>query len=166
MLDQFDARLKIPACVLGVIANAGTVQCISFLPLATAELAPRNPLAEKVCSQLLSYVDDPEFEFNLPLRKSGTFFQRQVWAALRKIPCGSLRSYGYLARQLSTSARALGQACGANPIVIVTPCHRVVAKTGLGGFSNQTEGFSLDIKRLLLKHENAALQTDTSERLW
>lgn len=74
-----------------------------------------------------------------PLDWSGaTGFQRRVWAALLKIPRGEVRSYAQIARQIGSpgAARAVGAACGANPIPLLVPCHRVVAaRGGLGGFS-------------------------------
>ncbi|MBE7501148.1 MAG: methylated-DNA--[protein]-cysteine S-methyltransferase [Verrucomicrobiales bacterium] len=82
---------------------------------------------------------------------AGTDFQREVWQALRAIPAGETRTYAELARTLGRprSARAVGQACGANPIPILTPCHRAVASGGgLGGFSG-----GLDWKRRLLAGE-------------
>ena len=69
------------------------------------------------------------------------------------IPRGETRSYGDLAAELKSGAQAVGQACGANPIPIIIPCHRVVGKAGLGGFMRDASGPSLDIKRWLLKYE-------------
>jgi O-6-methylguanine DNA methyltransferase len=82
---------------------------------------------------------------------SGTGFQRQVWDALRQIPPGKTSSYGALARQIGRpkAVRAVGGACGANPLPVLIPCHRVLAADGrLGGFSG-----GLDWKRLLLAAE-------------
>ncbi len=82
---------------------------------------------------------------------AGTDFSQHVWAALCQIPCGETRSYGDLARQLGRpgAARAVGRACGANPLPLVIPCHRVVAASGaLGGFS-----CGLAWKKLLLEIE-------------
>ena len=72
----------------------------------------------------------------MPARaKSGTPFQRRVWDAIQDIPAGESRTYGELARKMVTAARAIGQACGANPIALIIPCHRVVGSLGsLGGF--------------------------------
>jgi methylated-DNA-[protein]-cysteine S-methyltransferase len=90
----------------------------------------------------------------LPTATNGTDFQRAVWEALRGIPVGHTISYGALAVRISrpSAARAVGLANGANPIVIVIPCHRVIganaALTGYGG--------GLDRKRWLLRHESAA----------
>jgi len=83
----------------------------------------------------------------------GTDFQRAVWAALRRIARGETRTYGELARQLNRpdAARAVGRACGANPVPLLIPCHRVLATGGkLGGFSG-----GLKWKRRLLAAEGA-----------
>jgi O-6-methylguanine DNA methyltransferase len=81
----------------------------------------------------------------------GTAFQQRVWRALSAIPFGETRSYGELARELGSAARAVGGACGANPIPIIIPCHRVLAANRrLGGFSG---GDGLSSKQQLLAHE-------------
>lgn len=87
-----------------------------------------------------------------PLDDSGgTEFQRAVWAAMRAIPTGQTRSYGEIARLIGRlkAVRAVGGACGANPIPVLVPCHRVIAANQkLGGFSG-----GLDWKRKLLGRE-------------
>ena len=85
----------------------------------------------------------------------GTAFQKRVWKAMLKIPYGQTKSYGWLARQVGekNKARAVGAACGANPIPIVIPCHRVIREDRtLGGY-----GGGLSIKRKLLKIEGAKI---------
>ena len=96
----------------------------------------RTPLLLRAVAQLQDYFDNPASGFNLPLAPYGSAFQRRVWDALRAIPVGACRSYGDLARDLGTSARAVGQANGANPIPLLIPCHRVLAAGHQpGGFS-------------------------------
>jgi O-6-methylguanine DNA methyltransferase len=93
-----------------------------------------------------------------PLDMSGgTEFQRRVWAALRQIPFGKTSTYAQVATTIgrSQSVRAVGNACGANPIPVLVPCHRVVAKRGLGGFSS-----GLDWKRRLLSREGAVVDRE------
>jgi O-6-methylguanine DNA methyltransferase len=89
---------------------------------------------------------------------SGTEFQRRVWDALRKIPSGQTKSYAQVAQSIDRpgAVRAVGQACGANPIPVLIPCHRVLAAGGkLGGFSS-----GLDWKRKLLTREGAIPESD------
>jgi methylated-DNA-[protein]-cysteine S-methyltransferase len=94
-----------------------------------------------------------DFQFDLPLELNGTEHQLKVWYALREIPSGQIQTYGGLAKSLHSSPRAIGQACGNNPIPIVIPCHRIVGKNGLGGFMHSTESKELNIKHWLLAHE-------------
>ena len=91
--------------------------------------------------------------FTLPLAARGTAFQQAVWQALCDIPYGETRSYGDIARALNTPAQAIGQACGANPLPILIPCHRVLGAKGLGGFSAKG---GVETKVWLLRHEGAA----------
>jgi methylated-DNA-[protein]-cysteine S-methyltransferase len=77
-----------------------------------------------------------------------------VWAAIAAIPFGETRSYGGLAESIGSGARAVGNACGANPYPLVVPCHRVIAADqSLGGFARQRGGFLLTVKQWLLQHE-------------
>jgi methylated-DNA-[protein]-cysteine S-methyltransferase len=103
--------------------------------------------------QLNEYFESRATDFDLPLALQGTLFQRRLWAELIRIPFGQTRTYGEIARLLGSSPRAVGQACRANPCPIVVPCHRVVAIKGLGGFSGDTSGRKLAVKRWLLDHE-------------
>ena len=91
----------------------------------------------------------------VPVETGGTPFQREVWAALRRIPAGDTMSYGALAARIErrSAVRAVGRANGANPVGIVVPCHRVIgADTSLTGY-----GGGLERKRWLLHHEGVAL---------
>jgi methylated-DNA-[protein]-cysteine S-methyltransferase len=111
----------------------------------------RSPLLTDAATQLQDYFDGSRAAFDLPLRPHGTPFQRRVWDALRAIPAGETRTYGEVARALGSSARAIGQANGANPIPILIPCHRVLAAAGaLGGYSG---GEGPPTKLWLLAHE-------------
>ncbi len=82
--------------------------------------------------------------------KQGTLFQQKVWKLISQIPYGSTRTYGYLAEKMGNKkqARAVGQACNANPLALFIPCHRVVGVSGLGGFAGGVE-----IKEKLLRLE-------------
>lgn len=100
------------------------------------EYQRRTALLERAKQQLDAYFDGDRHDFDLPLAPAGTDLQQRVWQAMRAIPCGQVRTYGALAATLQSSARAVGVACGANPIPVIIPCHRVVAADGrLGGYS-------------------------------
>jgi O-6-methylguanine DNA methyltransferase len=101
--------------------------------------------------ELERYLARGEWCFSVPLDlPGGTDFDRAVWKALRRIPTGRTRTYGEVARRAGRprAARAVGNACGRNPVPVVVPCHRVVAAGGIGGF-----GLGLGLKRRLLALE-------------
>ncbi len=151
--EGYQARLAMPQAVLGVQCTTEVVTGLVFLAPDTPLLAPQNALAAEVARQLAAYLADPRHVFDLPLHYAATPHQAKVWQALQAIPCGQVRTYGDLARELHSAAQAVGQACGANPLPLVIPCHRVVSRSGLGGFMQQRSAPTLDIKRWLLAHE-------------
>ncbi|MBK9160999.1 MAG: methylated-DNA--[protein]-cysteine S-methyltransferase [Nitrosomonadales bacterium] len=152
---DYQAKLAVPFGVLGIRCDDEALLGIDFLPATERPLRPVCAFAESVCDQLLRYFDDPDTEFFIPLRLEATPHRQKVWQAMLDIPRGRTRSYGELAAELHSGARAVGQACGANPVPIVIPCHRVVGKSGPGGFMGHAQGAPLDIKRWLLVHEGA-----------
>ncbi len=112
-----------------------------------------TPLLAAAKAQLEAYFDGTRTAFDLPLRPAGTAFQHRVWQAMAAIPFGAVRRYADLAAALGSAPRAVGGACGRNPIPILIPCHRVVAaKGGLGGYSGMD---GLDTKKFLLRLEGA-----------
>ena len=138
---------------VGIHTQAGQLTAIDFLPSTAAIQPADNPAAAHVADQLTAYFSNRKFRFDLPLLMPGTPFQQLVWHTLLTIRAGQTCSYGDIAEQLHSSARAVGNACRANPIPIVVPCHRVVAKTGIGGYCGHTTGQRLRIKQWLLEHE-------------
>jgi AraC family transcriptional regulator of adaptative response/methylated-DNA-[protein]-cysteine methyltransferase len=115
----------------------------------------RNPLLERLHTQLGEYFAGERRAFDLPLAYPGSPFQQRVWDALLTIPYGETRTYAGLARELGVpgAARAVGRANGANRIAIVVPCHRVIAADGgLGGY-----GGGLWRKLRLLETEGVVL---------
>ena len=154
--SKFQAKVDTPFALLGIRAGDAFLSEIVFLPKGGGALAPQNRLAERACAQIARYIADPEYRFDLPLGDPGTPFQRRVWGKIAAIGPGRTRSYGELARELASSPRAVGQACGANPVPLVVPCHRVLAAAGIGGFAHHQAGFLLSVKRWLLAHEGIA----------
>ena len=150
---DYQAKLKVPFGVLGIRCDDRALLGIDFLPATAKPQRATSAFAKTVCDQLLRYVENPDAKFTVPLKPGGTPHQQKVWRAMSNIPRGKTRSYGELAAELKSGAQAVGQACGANPIPIIIPCHRVVRKSGLGGFMRHASGASLDIKRWLLAHE-------------
>lgn len=153
---DYQAKMQAPFGILGIRCTDETLTGIEFLSPDTAPQPPRSVFAKKICEQLSAYFSDPDFRFSLPLRPGGTEHQNKVWQAMCAIPRGQVSTYGDLAAQIRSSPRAVGQACGNNPIPIIIPCHRVVSKSGMGGFMHHSGGYALDIKQWLLKHEGVA----------
>lgn len=112
-----------------------------------------DPVSAEAIAQLLQYFAGERQVFDLPLAPQVSEFQKKFGAALCAIPFGETRTYGDLAREMGVPAQAIGQACGANPIPIIIPCHRVLGATGLGGFSGAG---GVEGKVQLLRHEGAA----------
>lgn len=114
--------------------------------------AGEEAMAQRVQTQLVEYFDGSRRDFDLPLDiDSGSAFQRRVWEVIARIPYGEVASYAEVAQAAGAPGafRAAGSACGANPVALVTPCHRVVASgSKLGGY-----GLGIENKVWLLRHE-------------
>lgn len=117
----------------------------------TARKSDPTPMLREACRQLGEYFDGKRTAFDLPL-DFGSGFQEQMRRAMANIPYGETRTYGDLAKTLGRPAQAIGQACGANPIPILIPCHRVLGAANLGGFSAPG---GVETKIALLKLEGA-----------
>jgi methylated-DNA-[protein]-cysteine S-methyltransferase len=111
-----------------------------------------TPLLIEAAAQLAQYFAGDRRSFDLPIAfRSG--LQGEVMRAMCAIPFGETRTYGDLAKELGVPAQAIGQACGANPVPVIVPCHRILGASGLGGFSAPG---GVETKVALLKHEGAA----------
>lgn len=143
---------------LGHIAltwDAAGLRALDYVSRAQALCPPAPGLGAEAARQLEQYFQNPAFVFDLPLAPEGTSFQQRVWAALRQIPPGAPLTYGQLAGQLDSGARAIGGACRRNPIPIIIPCHRIIpAHGGVGGYGGATRGAGPHIKHWLLTHEH------------
>ena len=143
-----DGTLKTPLGPISVTETAGRITSLDWRPNTTGP----TPLTEEALRQLQAWFDHKLTRFDLPL-DCGTGFHEQVRRAMLAIPQGETRTYGDLARALKSPAQAIGQACGANPIPIIIPCHRILGAHSLGGFSAKG---GVETKVWLLKHEGAA----------
>ncbi len=142
-----------PVGRIGVEMEGDAVSRVDFVDSRTALCAPVSPAARRAARELVQYFSAGRTSFSVALALHGTPFQRRVWRALQGIPAGSTLTYGALAKRLGSGARAVGNACRANPVSLIVPCHRVVASNGLGGFGGQLRGAGLRRKRWLLDHE-------------
>ncbi|MCI7454927.1 MAG: methylated-DNA--[protein]-cysteine S-methyltransferase [Spirochaetales bacterium] len=124
---------------------------IVSLLFSYSEHSDSSPLLEKAKEEIEEYFQGKRKTFDLPLDAKGTEFQKRVWKELLDIRYGESLSYGEIGDRIGTKAyRAIGNACGKNPIPILIPCHRVVGKDNIGGFS-----LDLDLKRKLLDIERS-----------
>jgi methylated-DNA-[protein]-cysteine S-methyltransferase len=119
----------------------------------TAPLSASTAKINELAGQLCQYTQQAHSTWSIQLPESGTEFQRRVWQHLQKIPMGSTQTYGEVAKALNSSARAVGNACRANPFLLIVPCHRVVKSNNIGGFGGKVDGEAIAIKRWLLAHE-------------
>lgn len=113
--------------------------------------AINTKLGKLIQSELKAYFANSQHRFQLQLKPHGSSYQQKVWNALLVIPVGRTLTYGELALNIQSSPRAAGQACKKNPLALFIPCHRVVGKTGLGGYMGNPE--ALHYKEALLAHE-------------
>ena len=162
-------RFAVGECSLGAVVVAASAKGICAILLgddaaaAVGDLRNRFPEAqpigdgqgfEQVMAKVVGFIEAPGTRFDLPLDPRGTIFQRRVWKALCQIPAGSTATYSEIARRLGAPKEAylVGEACAANPIAVVIPCHRVVHKDGtLAGYR-----WGFKRKRALLQREAAA----------
>ena len=148
---------------LGVVVAQGRLRRIDLLSPGLAGCDDVRPVPSLLDRSLLARIQTAFAAFfgsaqasaliGLPLADAPTPFAARVRRALMAIPPGWTRTYGELARELGTSARAIGMACRANPLPIVVPCHRVVAVAAPGGYAGASNGPLPDFKRALLAHE-------------
>jgi methylated-DNA-[protein]-cysteine S-methyltransferase len=155
---QYDAVITAPFGAVGISVQ-GVQVAIELLPQKHAKKAAENKTAAKVVNQIEAYFSNARNDFNLPIVYKGTPFQRRVWQAISAIPRGRVLTYGDIAAQIGSGPRAVANACGANNLPLLVPCHRVVAKNGLGGFMQGNKD-GLKIKIWLLKHEGVTFNKD------
>ena len=149
-----ETRYATPFAVMGIVTDGAVVTGVRYLPRQTAPRPPHDRAAERACREIERYLDDPAYVFKLPYRLEGTPFQRRVWHEIEKLFPIKTITYGNLAQRIGSAARAVGGACGTNPVPLFVPCHRVLAASGgLGGFMGGKDDFPLSVKRWLLRHE-------------
>lgn len=153
---MFNAVAAFPFGKIGILANEKEILTVQFVATETPLVKADNGLSKLAIEQIEQYLTDSHFSFTLPLATTGTVFQKKVWQSIANIPSGQVSQYGHIAQELQSSARAVGNACGRNPYVLIVPCHRVVGAHTIGGFVRQGNHHPyLNIKRYLLKYENA-----------
>ena len=152
---QYEALIIAPfgAVAISLQTNQLAIHLLAESPTAENMLSTL-PLVKKAYIQIMQYLQDPSSKFDLPNHIQGTAFQQRVWQAIAAIPVGQTCTYSQLAEKIGSGARAVANACGANNLPLLIPCHRVLAKNGVGGFM-QGQSHGLAIKQWLLAHELA-----------
>ena len=142
-----EIEVESPFGPLSIREADGAVVAINW---QAPEQSQETAVLIRAAEQLAAYFAGELKVFDLPLQPSGDEFQQSVCQAMLAIPYGETTTYGEIAKQLDTYGQPVGNACGANSIPIIIPCHRVLAANGLGGYSG--EG-GVERKIELLKHE-------------
>ncbi|MDP6121333.1 MAG: methylated-DNA--[protein]-cysteine S-methyltransferase [Rhodospirillales bacterium] len=144
--------MKSPLGPLTLFADADALIAVEWG--GAPDPAP-TPVLREAVAQLEAYFRGRLTSFELPLRLPSSPFQRAVWVLMGDIPYGATRTYGDLARELDSAPRAVGGACGRNPIPIIVPCHRVLGAGGrMAGYSG---GAGVETKQALLRLEGVSL---------
>ena len=151
--NVYEVLIPAPFGAVGIRTRDGLVSEIALIPSELADQASASAQKNEAVEQIQSYLNNPKTKPNFKCLALGTPYQQRVWQAISQIPCGETRTYTELAQQIGSGPRAVANACGANPLPLLVPCHRVVAKNGLGGFMQGFEG-GLEIKKWLLAHES------------
>lgn len=163
-------RFAVAECSLGAVLVAATAKGICAIMLGddpevlarelqdrfgNAEIIGGDAGFESVVAQVVGFVEAPHRGFDLPLDVSGTAFQQRVWEALQKIPAGRTMTYAEVAAAIGApkAVRAVGTACGANPVAVAIPCHRVVQSGNPQKGGNYRWG--IERKRALIAREAA-----------
>jgi methylated-DNA-[protein]-cysteine S-methyltransferase len=162
-LDKVYSRkiIQSPLGEILLVASIDKLISIKFVDTESADVQVleiksiynENPVIEETEKQLKEYFNKERHAFDLPLEKSGSLFQNEVWDMLKLIPFGQTISYKKLAENLGNplKIRAAATANGKNPFMIIVPCHRVIGNTGiLVGYAG-----GLDRKRWLILHEQS-----------
>ncbi|OUI78767.1 cysteine methyltransferase [Commensalibacter intestini] len=136
-----------PVGELSIAEDEGFIVSVDW---GWGSIQEETPLLQEAKKQFDAYFDGQLKQFNLPIRPFGTAYQLKVWKALQTIPFGETRSYQELAQIAGGSPRSIGGANGANPIPLIIPCHRVIGKSDLGGYSG---GEGIETKEYLLNME-------------
>jgi methylated-DNA-[protein]-cysteine S-methyltransferase len=148
--------LTVPSPV-GPLILAEQDGCLTRLDWRASNESDETPLLREARAQLAAYFAGRLRRFDLPLALGGTPHQRRVWQAMQRIPFGQTRSYGEIASEVDSAPRAVGGACGKNPVAIIVPCHRILGGgKGIGGYSG---GEGRATKRFLLALEGASVAT-------
>lgn len=160
MITQYEALIDAPFGVVAIAIQGNQLAIDLLLESPSQESLQfyhptliKSSVVKQAYEQIQQYLKQSNTQFNSSLQQQqGTAFQQRVWQAIAAVPLGQVATYGQIASQIGSGPRAVANACGANHIPLIIPCHRVVAQNGLGGFMQGKE-YGLSFKRWLLAHE-------------
>lgn len=152
MMDPDIARMMVNS-PLGSLTISERDGAIVALDWHIARPTAATPLLRRASEQLAEYFAGQRQVFDLPLAPQGSAFQQSVWRRMMQIPYGHVMTYGALAQAVGSAPRAVGGACGRNPIAIIIPCHRVVG--GSGALTGYSGAGGINTKQFLLELEGA-----------
>ena len=152
-IESFDYILPSPIGHLGLNISAKGIQRLFYIKTKQDSYIPATGFGAKVHQQIMEYFELQRTEFDLPIDIQGTAYQNRVWSEVAKIAYGESLTYGDIAKAINSGPRAVGNACRHNPIPIIIPCHRVVKKSGIGGYCGSVVGKEIQQKDWLLRHE-------------
>lgn len=155
---SYEAIIPSPLGALGLVIDNGALVKLDYLELPRSSKKIKlkkasGSLAKKIVEELDRYFRNGKRKFSISLKLSGTLLENRIWQAMREIPAGQSITYGELAAKFDTGARVVGNICRKNPIPIIIPCHRVVAKNNIGGYCGNKKGYSIKNKEWLLELE-------------
>jgi methylated-DNA-[protein]-cysteine S-methyltransferase len=153
MTKDYDAIIPAPFGAVGIKTQDDFLVEVDLLPEFKSVKPASSAFAATITNQIENYFTDPHSPLEIAYAVKGTHFQKRVWQAISSIPAGQVLTYSELAKKVNSGSRAVANVCGANQVPLFIPCHRVVAKKGLGGFM-QGKANGLAIKQWLLDHEN------------
>ncbi|WP_444998229.1 methylated-DNA--[protein]-cysteine S-methyltransferase [Aliikangiella sp. IMCC44359] len=164
---NYTAVYESPVGLIGIVSDENYLYKTTFLAIqdySGEKKAPTNTIAHSTCQQLDTYFKGNLTQFDLPLHIDGTNFRKKIWQIMLDIPYGQTKSYGQIAKEINSSPRAVGAACGHNHLPVIIPCHRIIGSQGLGGFAHFVEGKAINMKHWLLKHEGALAKEDAIQQ--
>ncbi|HKL87017.1 MAG TPA: methylated-DNA--[protein]-cysteine S-methyltransferase [Treponemataceae bacterium] len=135
---------------LVLVEQGGILVGLDFLDAPVLTASQETPLKKQCFREISEYLEGKRKVFSIPMSARGTPFQEAVWDVVLSIPFGSTLTYSQIAERIGSprACRAVGTAVGKNPLPILIPCHRVVSRSGLGGYSG---GLPIKIRLLALE---------------
>jgi len=151
--QHHDIMINAPFGGVGINIQNECVIGVTLFPIQKTVRDIDGLCAQNLKQQIAQYFQNADARIEVFFKVAGTQFQQRLWKAISAIPVGQVLTYSELAREVGSGPRAVANACGANKLPLLIPCHRVVAKNGLGGFM-QSVPDGLKIKEWLLAHES------------